>query len=92
MLQLCHHRTPKSHSNSPEPAHFHRLRLHNTATDSFIIKSFQEEKEEPTICHVLFHTVLQYTQSTIQSSVSDPYSSNSDPDPAKNQDPDPARP
>ena len=38
MLQLCHHRTPKSHSNSPEPAHFHRLRLHNTATDSFIIK------------------------------------------------------
>ena len=27
MLQLCHLRTPKSHSNRPKPAHFHRLRL-----------------------------------------------------------------
>ena len=26
MSQLCHLRTPKSQNNSPEPAHFHRLR------------------------------------------------------------------
>ena len=28
--------TPKSHSNSPQPVHFNRLRLHNTVGDSVI--------------------------------------------------------
>ena len=34
MPQLCHLRTPKSHSNRPEPAPFHRLRAPATAKKS----------------------------------------------------------
>ena len=36
MSQLCHLRTFKSHSNSPEPAHFYRLRFYNTGCSKIL--------------------------------------------------------